>query len=126
MTYKTQPEPAVWSLYLAQQRDGETNTTYIVDDATNSKKWCRASTYGGKLSENITQAICRDILAEAILRVETAGFPVVLTIHDELIVEGEFSEADRARFQEFMVQSPIWADGFPIAAECWLNPRYIK
>jgi hypothetical protein len=51
------------------------NTTYIVDEPGNTREWCRVSTYGGKLSENITQAICRDLLAEAMLRIDGGRLP---------------------------------------------------
>jgi DNA polymerase len=102
------------------------NPTYIVEDDGNTRQWCRMSTYGGKLSENVTQAICRDILAEAMLRVEAASFPVVVHVHDEVITEGAFNEADRVRFEALMTEVPVWAKDFPISAGCWLSPRYIK
>jgi DNA polymerase len=126
LTFKGVPDQIVWAKYVGQKERGEENTTYIVDDPSNTRSWCRISTYGGKLSENITQAICRDLLAEAMLRVEAAGFQVVVHVHDEIIVEGVFAEADRIRFQQLMTEAPVWAKGFPISAGCWLNPRYIK
>jgi DNA polymerase len=126
VTFKAQPDALVWALYNKQKAEGKLNTTYIVDDPANTSRWCRISTYGGKLSENITQAICRDLLAEAMLRVEAAGFRIVLHVHDEIIVEGVFTEQDRIRFEQLMTEIPGWAVGFPISAGCWLSPRYIK
>lgn len=126
LTYKGVPDTMVWSAYIAQKERGEANTTYVVDDPSNSREWCRIATYGGKLAENITQAICRDLLAEAIVRVEAAGFPVVLHVHDEVVCEGDFNDSDLFKFQELMTVVPDWAAGFPIAAGCWLSARYIK
>jgi DNA polymerase len=126
LTFKSVPDAVVWAAYTGQKERGETNTTYIVDDPSNTKQWCRISTYGGKLSENITQAICRDLLADAIRRVESAGFPVVVHVHDEIIVEGVFDAEDRMAFEILMTEVPDWAVDFPISAGCWLSPRYIK
>jgi DNA polymerase len=124
------PDPTVWGAYqnwLATGKAlGQINPTYIVDDPRNSRTWCRMSTYGGKLSENITQALCRDLLAEAMLRVEEAGFTVVVHVHDEIIAEGPYSEEDLAEFQALMTEVPAWAKGFPIAAGCWRSARYMK
>lgn len=126
LTMKSVPDATVWATFVSQKERGEANTTYIVDVPGNSREWCRISTYGGKLAENITQAVCRDILAEAILRVEAAGYEVVLHVHDEVIVEGVFTEADRARFEALMTEVPAWAADFPIKAGCWLAERYRK
>ena len=127
LSFKGAPDAVVWAAYTGQKERGEPNTTYIVDDPRNTKQWCRISTYGGKLSENITQALCRDILADAIRRVEAAGFKVVAHVHDEIIVEGEnFDEEDRMAFEILMCEVPEWAKDFPISAGCWMAPRYRK
>lgn len=88
----------------------------------------RQHTYGGKLFENVIQAIARDIMAEAMLRVEEAGFPLVLTVHDEIGAELETEEAMR-REQEFgdlMNSLPPWATGLPVAVAGWVGERYRK
>lgn len=126
LSFKSVPDAQVWARFVSEKEQGKPNTTYIVDEAGNSREWCRIATYGGKLSENITQAICRDLLAEAMLRVEAAGYPIVLHVHDEVIVEGGFIEQDRVRFEQLMCQVPAWAAGFPVKAGCWLSERYIK
>jgi DNA polymerase len=97
-----------------------------VDSLTN--KWTDTHTYGGKLSENVTQAVSRDILAEAIVRCEAREFPIVLHVHDEVIVE---MEATRAQFMENKIyqaigEQPSWADGLPIAIETYRGVRYNK
>lgn len=89
-------------------------------------KWCLHETYGGRLSENITQAVCRDVLAEALLRVEAAGFPVVLHVHDEVMSEVDEDKADLEKFVGLLTKSPDWATGFPISAEGWVGGRYKK
>ena len=130
LTFKSVPDATVWAIFSAWKNEDPAergpNTTYIVDEPGNSREWCRVSTYGGKLAENITQAICRDLLAEAMLRVEAAGYPVVLHVHDEIIVEGVFTEADRVKFEAAMSAVPAWAAGFPVSAGCWISERYIK
>jgi DNA polymerase len=126
LSFKSVPDAVVWARFVSEKEQGKPNTTYIVDEPGNAREWCRISTYGGKLSENITQAICRDLLAEAMLRVEAAEFEIVLHVHDEVIVEGVFNEKSREHFERLMCQVPVWAAGFPIKAGCWLSERYIK
>jgi DNA polymerase len=89
-------------------------------------KWCEHETYGGRLSENITQAVCRDILALALLRLEAAGYPVILHVHDEVLAEVPEGYGSLDEFCRLMAQVPDWAHGFPIAAEGWIGGRYRK
>lgn len=102
--------------------------TYMGVDSL-SKKWVRQDTYGGSLSENVTQAVCRDILAEAIKRLTAAGFNVVMHVHDEAIVEVPETlrcEDTVSRVEEIMQEPPTWAAGLPIVAEGWRGSRYRK
>ena len=86
------------------------------------------STYGGKLVENIVQAICRDLLVEAMLACEHAGLPVVLHVHDEIVAEVPAAEAEAAlrRLAEIMSRPPAWAVGFPVEVEAFTAERYFK
>src|SRR5262249_4449489 len=78
--------------------------------------------YGGLWTENIISGMCRDLLAAAILRLETAGYPVVLHVHDEGVCEfGRQEEFDR-----IMSESPAWALGLPIAVKVWTGQRFRK
>lgn len=80
-------------------------------------------TYGGRLAENVTQAVARDLLGEAIVRLESSGLPVVGHVHDEILVEGHHPVEEVARI---MSESPAWATGMPIAGEGFVCQRYRK
>ena len=82
----------------------------------------RTDTYGGRLSENITQAVARDVLAEALVRLDRAGERVVGHVHDEVLVESD----DLDRIQALMTESPSWAGGLPLNAAGFVCRRYRK
>lgn len=81
------------------------------------------STYGGRLTENATQAVARDIMAEALVRLEDAGYRVVGHVHDEVIIEGLH---DVEEIKEIMCQLPAWASGLPIDGAGFTCQRYRK
>ena len=81
-------------------------------------------TYGGKLVENIVQATARDLLAEALLRLEEAGLSVVFHVHDEAIVEAE--GIDIETMNDLMAQAPEWADGLPLNSDGYVTKYYRK
>ncbi len=92
-----------------------------------TRQWGFQYTYGGKLTENIVQALCRDILAWSMPGVEAAGYKIVLSVHDELITE--VPDTDDYTTEELcalMCDLPIWAKGFPLAAEGDIMYRYRK
>lgn len=92
-----------------------------------TRQWGKQYTYSGKLCENICQAFCRDLLANALITVEEAGWPIILHIHDEIVTEvpdtDEYSEKELERL---MCILPVWAAGFPLAAEGQRLKRYAK
>jgi len=96
--------------------------------AVNSKtnRWDKEKTYGGKIVENITQAVARDILAEAMLRLEKAGYPVIFSVHDEVVCEVPKDSKTIADFGRVLCELPSWATGLPLKAECWSGNRYRK
>lgn len=85
----------------------------------------RKQLYGGLIVENVTQAVCRDVLTTALLRLDAAGFPIVLHVHDEIVAE--LRDAARLdEMQRLMSEVPTWAAGFPIAVEGHTSTRYGK
>lgn len=91
-----------------------------------TRSWEDTYAYGGLWSENATQAAARDILAEAMPRLEVAGYPIVLTSHDEVVCEVPEHLGSVKSFITFMTYPPEWAGGLPIAAEGWIGARYRK
>lgn len=83
----------------------------------------RVWTWGGTLAENITQAVARDVLAEALVRLQEHGHEVVGHVHDEALILGTPSIEE---ITEIMVDPPAWSTGLPIAAEGFQCPRYRK
>ena len=113
-------------LYYAQamvKPDGEVR--YFGRDLRNGGKWGMTPTYGGKIAENVTQACARDVLAEAMLRLEKAGWPLVLTVHDEVVSEMKDGGTEE-EFASILVQAPEWTKGLPLAAETFTSARYRK
>lgn len=91
-----------------------------------TKKWGRQETYGGKLVENITQAVARDCLAENLTKLETAGYPVVFHIHDEVVIDIEKDRANLGAVVEIMSQPIPWAPGLPLDADGWVGEYFTK
>lgn len=89
-----------------------------------TRKWGDCITYGGLWAENVTQAVARDILAEAMVRAEAAGYEIILTVHDEVVAERR--TVDLSEFVRIMTYIPTWAEGLPVAAEAWTGRRYRK
>ena len=86
----------------------------------------RASFYGGKICENVVQAIARDLLVEAMFRCEAEGHPVVLTVHDEIVCEGPRVSKDTLR--SCMEARSSWAEALeiPVAAATFEEEFYCK
>lgn len=82
----------------------------------------RAETYGGKLTENVTQAVARDLLAHAMINLDRAGYPIVAHVHDEVLIEDDDPEGVRA----VMKTGPAWATGLPLDASADSLYRYAK
>lgn len=111
-----------WGAWL----DEENHLRFMGQNQT-TRKWEKMETWGGRLVENIVQAFARDILAEAMLRLDDAGFPVVFSVHDEVIVEA-LESASVADVQRIMAQPVSWAPGLDkyLSADGYATPFYMK
>lgn len=91
-------------------------------------KWKRTVTYGGKLTENATQATSREVLVPAAMRAEKYGYPPILTVYDEIVAEVPIGIGSKEEFEEIMREPPPggWADGWPINCDAWEGDRYRK
>ena len=87
-------------------------------------KWDKIESYGGKFVENIVQAIARDILAEAMMRIENEGFNIVMHIHDEVVIESDSSSIEEVN--EIMSIVPIWAPELILDADGFESEFYKK
>lgn len=101
---------------LKPNKFGGTSLTYEGMDQT-TKKWCRQDTYGGKLVENIVQAIARDCLADAMLRLDKAGYNIVMHVHDEAVMQMPDGKGSIEEVNRIMGQPIPWAVGLPLKAE---------
>ena len=120
--------PSGRSLYYAKPRImpneyGRDSLTYA--GVGTAKRWERIESYGPKIVENLTQALCRDLLAEAMQRLDDAGFKIVMHVHDEAVIEAPM-DADLNRVCEIMSQTPSWAPGLVLSAAGYTCPFYKK
>lgn len=93
-----------------------------------TRQWTYLDTYGGKLTENIVQAIARDLLAVTLLRLEKQGFYTVMHVHDEAICEvsKDTAEQDLGKMCDIMAQPVGWAESLPLGADGYLTEYYKK
>ena len=109
---------------MAVNRFGRDGLTY--EGISENKKWSRIETYGPKLVENIVQGTARDLLAEAMLRVEKKGYPIVMHCHDEIIAEVPEGSGSVDEMCEVMAVQPTWAEGLPLRADGYSCSFYQK
>ena len=91
-----------------------------------NNKWTRGETYSGKLTENITQATARDLLAETMWRMERAGLDIVGHVHDEVILEVPEGSITVDEVCGIMNKNPAWADGLPLSSAGYTGKYYFK
>lgn len=110
--------------------DGRVNTNVRIKyqgENQLTRQWTTLYTHGGKACENLVQALCRDLLAYAMINVERGGYPIVLSVHDELVCEtpdtADYTVHD---LEKLMCALPEWAEGFPLVAEGSEMYRYAK
>ena len=106
--------------------DWKKQVSYEGRDNKKGGRWGRIRTYGGMLTENVVQAISRDLMAEAMVRVELRGYSIILTVHDEIISEDPEDFGSQEEFEALMSIVPEWAPDCPVAVAGWEGYRYRK
>jgi DNA polymerase len=91
-----------------------------------TKKWTRLPTYGGKLTENITQAIARDCLRETMLALDERGYVQLMTVHDEDVLEVPSGQGSLLEVQEVMSRPIAWAPGLQLRGDGFETAYYMK
>ena len=111
--------------FLMDERFNRIMLTYEgVEQKT--KQWGRLSTYGGKLVENIVQAIARDCLATAMLKLNMAGYDISMHVHDEVVLDVPYGFGSLEEVREIMATPIAWAKGLPLKAEVFETNYYKK
>ena len=119
-------KPRVEEVWSEMFQDMQKKITFMGVNSMN-RQFCRQQTYGGKLTDNVVQALSRDLMAEAMLRAEASGlYKPILTVHDEIVVEVPTGKGSVSEFEALISEMPDWADGFPLEAEGWRGVRYRK
>jgi DNA polymerase len=108
---------------MVENRFGGMSISYMTEV---NKQWVRKETFGGSLTENVTQATARDIMAYSFPRLEKAGFPVLMHTHDEIVSERPLGENRVDEMIRIMCQGEDWSKGCPIVAEGFTCNRYKK
>ena len=101
------------------------NESVTFEGVGEQKKWLRLESYGPKFVENIVQATARDILAEAMLRLDAHGYKIVMHVHDEAVIEAP-ANTSLEDICEVMGQTPVWAKGLLLRADGYICDFYKK
>ena len=97
-----------------------------VCNAYRQGQWREVAPYGGQLTENVVSALARELLVHAMFALEAAGYPIVFTVHDEIVCE--HANIARETMERIMSERPAWAEklGVPVKAKAWVGRRYRK
>lgn len=109
---------------MTTNRFGSESVSY--EGVGTNRKWTRIESYGAKFCENIVQAMARDVLAEAMLRLEKSGFDIVCHIHDEVVLEVPEERSSVEEVNRIMAVCPDWCEGLPLKAAGFESPFYKK
>ncbi|QDP52911.1 MAG: putative DNA polymerase [Prokaryotic dsDNA virus sp.] len=121
------PSGRILSFPEAKLSQGDRGVELIYKGMNNhTHSWGDIKAYGGSLVQSITQAVARDLLAEAVLRLEKNGYPIVLHVHDEIIADVPEGFGSIEDFSKQMCVLPKWAKGIPVEAEGYESKRYKK
>jgi DNA polymerase bacteriophage-type len=106
------------------QRNERFNKDELSYEGTESGKWSKITTYGGKLTENVVQAIARDCLAESLIRLDDRGYNIVMHVHDEVVLD--VKDGSLHEVEQIMGEPIPWAKGLPLKAEGFETEYYRK
>lgn len=117
-----------WDEYAQEFKTRTKRKVSFFGTDSKTKQWRKQYLYGGLQCENIVQATARDCMVHAMFTVEHAGYPVILTVHDEIVTEVDDTRFDLNEddFAALMSQLPAWADGLPVSVGAWEDYRYVK
>lgn len=110
--------------FLQENQFGKTAVHYY-SVGQNTKKWEATSTYGGKMTENIVQAIARDCLAETLKRIDAKGLQVVFHVHDEVIIDAPM-DTTVEEVCDLMAEPISWAPGLILKGAGFESSYYMK
>lgn len=120
--------PSGRNLSYAKARivEGDYGPKIVYEGQGDKVAFSTLDTYGGKLVENIVQATARDLLAEAMIRLDEKGYNIVFHVHDEVVAEVPKGESTIGEMNEIMSVVPKWAKGLPLGAEGYETEYYKK
>src|SRR5690606_25225294 len=107
------------------EQDPKFGTDVVTYEGYEQGRWSRLKTYGGKITENLTQAVARDCLAEAILRLDAAGYDIAFHVHDEVVIDAH-PDTDPEAVAAIMSAPIEWAPDLPLAADAFVCDYYQK
>jgi DNA polymerase len=118
------PRPSVEEVKFGTS--SRTVVKYYGLDRITKKKWVQRTLTPQILSENVTSGTARDVLVDAMFRIEKAGYPIVLHVHDECVAQVPIGRADKEEFRHIMCDSAPWLDGLPVASKVESGRRFWK
>ena len=102
------------------------NSPVVKYKARHGNSWSYETTYGGKLTENIVQAIARDFMVEAMHRLDKTGYTIGFTVHDEVVIYRPQNYGSLEEIEKLISTRPTWAQDCPVAVSGWEGMRYRK
>lgn len=102
------------------------NTVKFLHVDSETRQWRDGYLYGGLQCAHIVSGTARDVLKGAMFRLEDAGYPLVLTVHDETLSEVPVAFGSASAYKDILEVREPWTEGLPITAAAWEDQRYVK
>lgn len=122
----TLPSGRKLAYFKPRLEEGKYGNQLSYEGVNDKKQWVRVRTYGGKLVENIVQAVARDCLAESMLRLDAGDYPIVMHVHDEVIADESNFYSSLEEMCKIMGEPISWAPGLPLRADGFETTFYKK